>query len=196
MAKEINALYSNDTFEIVAFHASRKAIGSKWVFKTKYKSGEVDRYKARLVAKGFNQKEGVDFDETFSPVVKIVTIRCVIHLAVQHSWPIFQLDVNNAFLYGNLDEEVYMSLLEVFMILVIREFAGYKSFYMGLSKLQGNGLLSLLVFLLKMASNKVRVIILFLLRLKQVSLMLYLFMWMTSLLLVIVFLKLKSLRGF
>ncbi|GJW19214.1 putative RNA-directed DNA polymerase [Tanacetum coccineum] len=115
MNDEMDALYSNDTWEVVELPLGRKAIGGKWVYKIKYKSsGDIDRYKARYVAKGYNQKEGIDFDETFSPVVKIVTVRCVINLAVQNNWCIFQLDVNNAFLYGDLDETVYMTLPEGF----------------------------------------------------------------------------------
>ncbi|GKB99374.1 ribonuclease H-like domain-containing protein [Tanacetum coccineum] len=111
MNNEMDALYRNDTWEVVELPMGRKAISGKWVYKIKYKSsGDIDRYKARYVAKGYNQKEGVDFDETFSPVVKIVTVRCVINLAVQNNWSIYQLDVNNAFLYGDLDETVYMSL--------------------------------------------------------------------------------------
>nr|GEY42599.1 ribonuclease H-like domain-containing protein [Tanacetum cinerariifolium] len=89
----------------------RKYMGNKWIYKIKYKSsGDIDRYKARLVVKSCSKKESVDFDETFSPVVKMSTIRCLIALSVTDNWPLFQLDVNNAFLYGDIDEDIYMTI--------------------------------------------------------------------------------------
>ncbi|GJZ33299.1 putative RNA-directed DNA polymerase [Tanacetum coccineum] len=111
MNNEMEALNRNKTWEITQLPLGRKPIECKWIYKVKYKSnGDIKRYKARLVAKGYNQREGVDYDKKFSPVVKIVTVRCLINIAVNNGWPLFQLDVNNAFLYGNLTEEVYMIL--------------------------------------------------------------------------------------
>ncbi|KAL8107926.1 hypothetical protein AgCh_024361 [Apium graveolens] len=109
MDDEINALMRNNTWILTPFKPSMNVIGCKWVFRVKRKSdGSLDRYKARLVAKGFNQKEGIDYYDTFSPVVKPCTIRMILSLSVSRKWPIHQLDVQNAFLHGNLNEEVYM----------------------------------------------------------------------------------------
>ncbi|KAJ0878262.1 putative RNA-directed DNA polymerase [Helianthus annuus] len=111
MNLEMEALLRNKTWELVDLPNNRKPIGCKWIYKIKYKAnGEIERYKARLVAKGYNQREGLDIGETFSRVVKMVTVRCILSLAVQNGWTLYQLDVNNAFLYGSISENVYMSL--------------------------------------------------------------------------------------
>ncbi|GJS13629.1 ribonuclease H-like domain-containing protein [Tanacetum coccineum] len=100
---------SNDDIVATQNEEDRKAIGSKWIYRIKYRSsGEIDRYIARLVAQRFGQKEGIDYEETFSLVVEMVTVRCLLDIVVSMSWPVFQLDVNNAFLYGDLEETVYM----------------------------------------------------------------------------------------
>ncbi|WVZ04925.1 hypothetical protein V8G54_018271 [Vigna mungo] len=109
MDDELVALARNDTWEITDLPADKTAVGCKWVFKIKHKAdGSIERYKARLVAKGYTQSEGQDYLDTFSPVVKITTVRLVIALAAAHNWHLKQLDVNNAFLHGTLNEEVYM----------------------------------------------------------------------------------------
>ncbi|CAL2257777.1 unnamed protein product [Prunus armeniaca] len=103
---EYSALMKNHTWSLVPATSRMNIVGCKWVFKVKQKAdGSVDRYKACLVAKGFNQKEGFDYDETFSPVVKPATIHTILSLAVSYNWSLQQLDVRNAFLNGYLQEE-------------------------------------------------------------------------------------------
>ena len=93
-----------------------KVVGNKWVFRIKYNpDGSILKYKARLVAKGFHQIYGVDYTETFSPVVKASIVWVVLSIAIMNNWMLRQVDVNNAFLNGILDEEVYMAQPEGFI---------------------------------------------------------------------------------
>ncbi|GKA38550.1 ribonuclease H-like domain-containing protein [Tanacetum coccineum] len=109
MHDEYNALVKNGTWILVPRPSNVNLVRSMWLFKHKFHAdGTLSRYKARLVANGSSQQLGVDFDETFSPVVKPATIRTVLSLAVSRRWPIHQLDVKNAFLNGDLSETVYM----------------------------------------------------------------------------------------
>ena len=116
MDKEMDSLHMNDVWDLVKLPKDRKAVGSKWVFKLKVgPDGLVERHKARLVAQGFSQKQGLDYDETFSPVVRFESLRTVIALAVQNSMKMHQMDVTTAFLNGELQEEVYMKQPEGFV---------------------------------------------------------------------------------
>ena len=110
MTKEFNALVTNQTWSLVPYKSDQNVVGCKWVFRVKRNfDGTIQRYKARLVAKGFHQRPGIDYKDTFSPVIKPVTIRIVLCIAQSRGWPIRQLDVNNAFLQSTLSDEVYMA---------------------------------------------------------------------------------------
>ena len=109
MDEEYRALKQNKTWHLVPARADKNVIDCKWVQKLKRRAdGSVDRYKAQLVAKGFKQRYGIDYENTFNPVVKAAPIRLVLSLAVSIGWHLRQLDVKNAFLHGVLEEEVYM----------------------------------------------------------------------------------------
>uniref|UniRef100_A0AAV1TBG1 Polyprotein n=1 Tax=Peronospora matthiolae TaxID=2874970 RepID=A0AAV1TBG1_9STRA len=105
---ELKSMHLRGVFRAAKLPRGQGAIGTKWVFKIKRKAdGSVEKYKARLVAKGFKQKYGIDYTETFSPVVKYVTLRMVIAITKYFDWPLDQLDVVTAFLYGVMKEKVY-----------------------------------------------------------------------------------------
>ncbi|KAL9275664.1 Retrovirus-related Pol polyprotein from transposon RE1-like protein, partial [Drosera capensis] len=108
---ELQALEENNTWTLTQLPPHKRAISYKWVYKIKYRAdGSIERYKARLVAKGFLQQEGIDYQETFQPVAKLISVRCLLALAVTKSWALHQMDVNNVFLLGDLDKKVYMHL--------------------------------------------------------------------------------------
>ena len=102
----------NNTWEIVDLPKGKKPVGCRWVYTVKYKSdGSLDRYKARLVARGYTKTYGINYQETFALLAKMNTIMILISLAVNLDWPLNQYDVKNAFLHGNLKEEIYMECL-------------------------------------------------------------------------------------
>ena len=116
MEEEYQALLRNHTWELISSSMAAHVVQCKWVCLTKFRAdGSLDKYKARLVAKGFQQTPGIDFFETFSPVIKASTVRIIFTLAISRGWYIQQIDVNNAFLNGDLEEDVYISQPEGFV---------------------------------------------------------------------------------
>ena len=110
MEEEYAALLANQTWDLVPRPPGSNVVTGKWIWTHKRRAdGSLERYKARWVLRGFTQRPGVDYDETFSPVVKPATVRTVLSLALSRSWPVHQLDVKNAFLHGTLTETVYCS---------------------------------------------------------------------------------------
>ncbi|KAH9682404.1 hypothetical protein KPL71_027339 [Citrus sinensis] len=110
MEEEIKSLHQSQTLKLIKLPKGKKAIGNKWVYTKKQGSPNqtTPRYKARLVAKGFAQKEGIDYNEVFSPVVKHTSIRILLALVAEYELELAQLDVKTAFLHRDLEEEIYM----------------------------------------------------------------------------------------
>lgn len=109
MREEHNSLMKNETWKLVKLPEGKKAIDNRWVYKIKHNpKGEIDRFKARLVIRGFTQEYGIDYNETFSPVVKFTSIRTILAIAAARNLKLKQFDVKTAFLYGTLNEEIYM----------------------------------------------------------------------------------------
>lgn len=116
MKDEMKSLISNKTWELAELPMGKKALHNKWVYRVKEEHDGSKRYKARLVAKGFQQKEGIDYTDIFSPVVKLTTIRTVLSIIAAEDLHLEQLDVKTAFLHGDLEEEIYMQQPEGFSV--------------------------------------------------------------------------------
>ncbi|RVW73210.1 Retrovirus-related Pol polyprotein from transposon RE2 [Vitis vinifera] len=111
MHEEIRALEENGTWTLEPLPKGKRALGSQWVYRTKYFSnGDIERLKSRLVVLGNHQEVGIDYHETFSPVAKMTTMRAFLAIAASKNWELHQMDVHNAFLHGDLEEKVYMKL--------------------------------------------------------------------------------------
>lgn len=109
MIDEMTALESNQTWTLVPPPSGKSIVGCRWVYTVKVgPDGKIDRLKARLVAKGYTQVFGLDYSDTFSPVAKMASVRLFLSMAAMRHWPLYQLDIKNAFLHGDLEEEVYL----------------------------------------------------------------------------------------
>lgn len=134
MQEELQALKKAQTWDIVPIAHGMSVVGSKWVYKVKTRSvGKIDRYKARLVAKGFNQEYKIDYEETFAPVACITSVRSLLGISAAPRWSLYQMDVKNAFLNGDLAEEVYMRPQVVLITLQTMYFI-FKKYFMALNK--------------------------------------------------------------
>ncbi|KAL0302563.1 UNVERIFIED_CONTAM: Retrovirus-related Pol polyprotein from transposon TNT 1-94 [Sesamum angustifolium] len=115
MTEEMKSLKDNNTWVLVPKPKSCSVVDCKWIFKIKEEDTS-KRFKARLVAKGFTQKEGIDYTEIFSPVVKYTTVRIILALTAHFNWELKQMDVKTAFLHGDLEENIYMQQPDVFVV--------------------------------------------------------------------------------
>ena len=108
MKEEMDSLVNNHIWDLVQLPAGKRALHNKWVYRIKEEDGGKKRYKARLVVKGFAQKKGIDFDEIFSPIVKMTAIKTILSIVAVEDLHLEQLNVKTTFLHGDLEEEIYM----------------------------------------------------------------------------------------
>ena len=117
MAKKMDVLYSNGTWELVALPHGKCLVGCRWVYTVKVEpDGQVDRLKARLVDNGYTQQYSSNYYDTFSPAIKIASVCLLLSMVAKRSWPLFQLDIKNVFIHGDLVEEVYMEQPSGFVV--------------------------------------------------------------------------------
>jgi hypothetical protein len=116
MQEKYNFLLENQTWDLVPIPFGRRLVRCRWVYKTKsVVDGQISRYKSRIVAKGFQQVHGIDYDEAFTLVAKMDSIRLTLDIATTKGWEVHQMDVNNAFIHGDISEEIYMEQPQGFM---------------------------------------------------------------------------------
>ena len=114
---EMKSIHDNHTFDLVKLPKDKKALNKWWIYRVKHKSYSTSpRYKARLVVKGYSQRKGVDFNEIFSPMVKMSSIRIVLSLTSTLDLEVEQMNVKTSFLHGDLEEEIYMKQLDGFHV--------------------------------------------------------------------------------
>jgi len=178
MVDELQALEHNHTWDLVDLPTGKNAMGCKWVYKVKtHSDGSVERYKARLVAKGYTQEYGIDYEETFAPVAHLTSVRSLIAVAAIRRWELFQMDVKNAFLNGDLTEEVYMRPLLAFLIPLTR-FANSDGHFMVSNRPLGLGFPSLALLLAILGSLQVLTTQHFSFANRNMVLFFFSFMWM------------------
>jgi len=165
MTKELQVLQNTNTLRIISFPPGKKPIACKWVCKVTCKAdGSIERLKARLVVKGFTQKEGIDYTETFSPVVKITTIRVLMTIAVKKAGYYTNLMSIMPSFMGISMRKFTCNYLLVFFLTFQGQYANYKSPFMGSNKLHGNGMKNSAQFFLKGVTYILKMIIIFSIR--------------------------------
>jgi histone deacetylase 1/2 len=111
LSEELKSLKKNHTWNLTTLPPNWNVINCKWIFKVKFNlDGTIAKYKARLVAKGYTQQEGIDYQKTFSPVLKLTSIRMLLALMIHHKLDIQQMDVKTLFFNDQLDEKIYMEI--------------------------------------------------------------------------------------